>query len=92
MACQNQSSEMISLADFIKALHRHHEIEFSLNGHQYFAAPQTNPPSQTIYAVLDVVANKWIIEGTIECIISFRFHEEKTLINNFSDFCIEYIL
>ena len=83
---------VISLFEFKNALHRNQEIEFSLLDRPYFAAPRTDPPEEPIYAILDVEKKKWIFEGTIEKLMSFKFDDGKTLGKHFSSFIIEYIL
>lgn len=82
----------ISLNDFLHALHRHQEIEFSLAGQKYFAAPKADPPLQTIYGILNVDTRGWIFEGTVEELLLLEFSNQKTLGSHFNDFCIEYIL
>lgn len=82
----------ITLDEFINALKTNREIEFSLQDHQYFAAPQTDPPDAPIYGILDVVSRTWVYEGPIHSLLLYRFQEGKTLQEDFSTFSIEYIL
>ncbi len=82
----------IPFSEFRDALDRNQEIEFSLSGRQYFAAPRTDPPEEQMYAILDVEKQAWIFEGTLEKMMSFEFDGGKTLGKNFSSFIIAYIL
>ena len=82
----------IRFSEFRDALDRNQEIEFSLFGRQYFAAPRTDPPDEPMYAILDVEKQTWIFEGTIEKMLSFEFDSGKTFSNSFSSLIIAYIL
>lgn len=82
----------ISFSELHDALDCNREIEFSLCDRQYFAAPRTEPPQAQVYAILDVQANTWVFEGSIDDMMRFVFPNGKTLGGSFDSFLIEYIL
>ena len=82
----------ISFSELLGALDCNREIEFSLCERQYFAAPRTDPPKAQVYAILDVQANTWVFEGSIDDLMRFVFPNGKALGENFDSFSFEYIL
>ena len=88
----NNQTDMIDFFEFLEALNRHHEIEFTLSGKQYFATPITDPPEPTKYAVLEVETKMWIFKGTINELLHHRFDSSKTFVNHYTEFHIDFIL
>lgn len=88
----NNQTNIIGFGDFLEALNRHQEIEFSLFKKRYFATPITDPPEVSKYAVLDVETNTWIFSGTLDELLHYRFDSAQTFIDHFTAFCIDYIL
>lgn len=82
----------ISFSELRDALDCNQKIEFSLCDRQYFAAPRTELPQAQVYAILDVQANTWVFEGSIDDMMRFVFPNGKTLGGSFDSFLIEYIL
>ena len=77
------------------------EIEFNLEGHQYFIQPDYDDPhygvggfgaSFALYDCADPKAIQLICVGTVWDILAYRFNETITLKDNFDKFFIEYIL
>ena len=82
----------ISHEVLLDALSDNREIEFQLDNHNYLAAPHTDPPLPQRYGILDAAKRKWIFEGTIDELLTFRFPRGYTLNDDLERFTILFIL
>lgn len=82
----------ISLPFLREVFEDNREIEFTLDGHMFFAAPKTDSPLPKCYGLLDVPNKTWIFEGSIDELFSFPFPAGHTLERNLDNFDFLYIL
>ena len=92
MVNQQENDDKITPGELIEELYVNREIEFDVDGNNYFAHPLTDRPEPCRYAIWSEPLKKRIFEGSIDELFLFQFPEGVTLKENFEAFSFNYIL
>lgn len=74
----------ITREELYQELCYHREVEFSVHGSGFFAAPLTNPPDPLKYGIWK--AGKLVFEGTLDQIFAGKLDGKYSLNNNYDEF------